>query len=134
MYAIFRVLQMYSSLKREKTNLVCDTILLHCKPTGIFCCLSHILVFLPVYFNSDGRSFVSWCRRLDARRLLIAETLVRPQANEYGICGGQSSTRAGFSSQYFGCFSVNIVPAVLRTHSFIYHKFCISLAIIIVVK
>ena len=72
------------------------------------------IVFLPVYFDRDGHSLVPWCRRLDASRLLIAEALIRPQASECGVYCGQSSNRAGFSSQYFGCFSAIIIPAVLR--------------------
>jgi len=79
------------------------------------------IVFLPVYSDRDGRSLVPWCRGLDTSRLLIAEALIRPQASECGIYCAQNSTRAGLSPQYFACFSVNIIPAVLRTHSFICH-------------
>jgi len=39
---------MYSSLKWEKIYLVCDILLLYNKPTGMFCCLSHLLV---LYFS-----------------------------------------------------------------------------------
>jgi hypothetical protein len=52
-----------------------------------------------------------------SHRPLTAEARVRARVSPCGICGGQSGTGTGFSSEFFGFSSVSIIiPPGVHTH------------------
>jgi hypothetical protein len=62
-----------------------------------------------------------------------AEARVQPQASLRYICDGQNGTGTGVSPST-SVLPFNIIPLALHTHSFIYHRGCITPAIDSVVK
>jgi hypothetical protein len=59
-----------------------------------------------------------------SRRLLSTETRFRSQVSPCEICGSQSGTVTGLS-QSTPVSPVSIIPPMLHSHSFIYHRRCI---------
>jgi hypothetical protein len=57
------------------------------------------------------------------QRSVAAEARARSWASAFWICGGESGTGTGFSPST-SVSPVSIIPPMLRTHSFIYHRRC----------